>query len=420
MPLFNRNVSEPILPGTVTTSAPPMETSFSYSHHMSPSIASDSGSAAESPSVSAFNPAEHLTELELENTIITHQNLINAASVYREQAEKLATAAADLGSALELVAKEKAAMDSGTGLQAAAGLQFLISNHHLLLVSIRAFDLTLVALCANWYIMQASTISTAFEEPLVDNLERHKDSIQQSQQNFENVVRTMNQKISDTELRSLQNTNKKRRDLRQFRRVLQELTQQIDELETVKIDYSRYVFETEKRNHQFILSKVSGLVRAQVDVYERISNKGLGEPTLEHMFLSNPDPFCAYPTSDESKAIFSVLPPISLIDAAISSGQDSLMVYGPDVNSDQEPPPISPPKNEQDDVSAIDKVEASLTTDALNSPQLDTERHHIMTLEEDDIKIQRATEEEHDDKQEVTPEHGVRTDYTDDASWQAI
>jgi hypothetical protein len=71
--------------------------------------------------------------------------------------------------------------------------------------------------------------------------------------------------------------------LRQFRRVLQELTQQIDELETVKMDYSRYVFETEKRNHQFILNKVSGLVRAQVDIYDRISSKGLGEPTLEQV-----------------------------------------------------------------------------------------------------------------------------------------
>lgn len=76
--------------------------------------------------------------------------------------------------------------------------------------------------------------------------------------------------------------------MRQFRRVLQELTQQIDELETVKVDYSRYVFETEKRNHQFILSKVSGLVRAQVDIYDRISSKGLGEPTLEQV---NPSSF---------------------------------------------------------------------------------------------------------------------------------
>jgi hypothetical protein len=98
----------------MATSAPPMETSFSYSHHMSPSSASDSGSAAESPSVSALNPAERLTQLELENTIRTHQSLINAASLYREQAEKLAEAAAELGSALELVAKEKAATDSGT------------------------------------------------------------------------------------------------------------------------------------------------------------------------------------------------------------------------------------------------------------------------------------------------------------------
>lgn len=113
----------------------------------------------------------------------------------------------------------------------------------------------------------------------------------------------MNKKIGETEVRSLKKVNRKKRgeqtelcfavinisfplltldiDLRQFRRVLQDLTQQIDELERVKVDYSRYVFETERRNHQFILNKVSGLVRAQVDIYERISSKGLAEPTLE-------------------------------------------------------------------------------------------------------------------------------------------
>lgn len=77
-------------------------------------------------------------------------------------------------------------------------------------------------------------------------------------------------------------------DLREFRRVLQDLTQQIDELERVKVDYSRYVFETERRNHQFILNKVSGLVRAQVDIYERISSKGLVEPTLEQASMDGP------------------------------------------------------------------------------------------------------------------------------------
>lgn len=138
------------------------------------------------------------------------------------------------------------------------------------------------------------------------------------------------------------------------------------------------------------------------------------------MFLSNPDPFCAYPTSNESKAIFSVLPPISLIDAAISSGQDSELVYGPNVNTDQDPSQISPPKNELNDVLAIDKVESSLPTEALNSPQLDTERHYITRSDEDDIKIQRTKAEVHDGEQDVILVLGVRTDYSDDASWKAI
>ncbi|KAI8582275.1 hypothetical protein K450DRAFT_228187 [Umbelopsis ramanniana AG] len=325
MPLYHRNVSEPTLTATAASPPPHLDSSFSYSQGISHPHSINSGSSInESPALS-FNRAEHLSKKELEDTINAHKQLIEAATLYREKSTELAAAAAGLGTALEMVAKEKAASDSGNGLQAAAGLQFLISNHHLLL---------------------ANLISNAFEAPLVDNLERHKASILRSQENYDSVVKAMNAKIGETEVRSLKNTKRKNRDLRQFRRVLQDLTQQIDELETVKIDYSRYVFETEKRNHQFILNKVSGLVRAQVDIYDRISSKGLGEPTLEQMVTSNPDPFCVYPTSDESKAIFSVLPPLSIMDATSHSLIQSPLDFHNNALMAVDSPPTPPPKRE--------------------------------------------------------------------------
>ncbi|KAM3586832.1 hypothetical protein VKS41_001888 [Umbelopsis sp. WA50703] len=127
------------------------------------------------------------------------------------------------------------------------------------------------------------------------------------------------------------------------------------------------------------------------------------------MFLSNPDPFCAYPTSDESKAIFSVLPPMSLIDAAISSGQDSLLVYGCDTYDNQVPPPTPPPKSEVNEVLAKDKTEPSPSTESLYSQQLDTQEHYERISE---------TEGLHNGQQEETVVMGVRTDYSDDALWE--
>ncbi|RUP46105.1 hypothetical protein BC936DRAFT_147359, partial [Jimgerdemannia flammicorona] len=70
-------------------------------------------------------------------------------------------------------------------------------------------------------------------------------------------------------------------DLAQFRQALQDLTRQVDELEKIKNDFHRHMLDTEQRNFNLILSKASGVVRAEVDVYERIANKGLADPVLE-------------------------------------------------------------------------------------------------------------------------------------------
>ena len=72
-------------------------------------------------------------------------------------------------------------------------------------------------------------------------------------------------------------------DIRQFRKALQDLTKQVDELDRIKTDYHRHMAEVERRNHYLILSKTATVVRAQVDIYERISNKGLADPMLEQV-----------------------------------------------------------------------------------------------------------------------------------------
>ncbi|KAG0255296.1 hypothetical protein DFQ27_006321 [Actinomortierella ambigua] len=177
-------------------------------------------------------------------------------------------------------------------LQAAAGLHFLISNHHQIL---------------------SDTLYKQFEIPLLQHLDTHKGNIEASEAQYERSMREMSQKIKDTEAASLQNGRKRQRDLLQFRQALMTLTQQVDELERIKIGYYFNNLECEQANLQLILQKTSTLVRAEVDIYERVANKGLNDPILELMTTQGPDPYCVYPTTDEFSSIFSILPATPII-----------------------------------------------------------------------------------------------------------
>lgn len=77
-------------------------------------------------------------------------------------------------------------------------------------------------------------------------------------------------------------------DIHQFRKALQSLTRQVDELDRMESGYHRYMVEMERKNHHYILGKVANIVRAQVDIYERISNKGLADPMLEQVCRTEP------------------------------------------------------------------------------------------------------------------------------------
>lgn len=41
--------------------------------------------------------------------------------------------------------------------------------------------------------------------------------------------------------------------------------------------------DVERRQNYMTLSKVASVVRAEVDIHERIANKGLGDPMLEQV-----------------------------------------------------------------------------------------------------------------------------------------
>ncbi|KAF9926291.1 hypothetical protein FBU30_004099 [Linnemannia zychae] len=112
-------------------------------------------------------------------------------------------------------------------------------------------------------------------------------------------------------------------DLLQFRQALTTLTMQVDELERIKIGYYFSNLESEQANLQLILQKTSTIVRAEVDIYERIANKGLNDAILEPMSTQGPDPYCTYATTNESSSIFSILPPTPIIPTGAGAGGSS-------------------------------------------------------------------------------------------------
>ena len=52
-------------------------------------------------------------------------------------------------------------------------------------------------------------------------------------------------------------------------------------MDQLKSEYYHQTLDHEQNNLNFILSKVATIVRAEVDIHERIYTKGLADPLLE-------------------------------------------------------------------------------------------------------------------------------------------
>jgi hypothetical protein len=144
------------------------------------------------------------------------------------------------------------------------------------------------------------------------------------------------------------------------------------------------------------------------------------------MVTSNPDPFCAYPTSDESKAIFSVLPPISLIDATASSTLLNPLDFQDSVSNLREDPPTPPPKDERIQCSLssthlqpTEHIPAEYRPTSYSLSEGSSNSVHSRT--EDGNSVLSTTAElnaVHDEEDESLA--CFRTDYSDEEQWQTF
>jgi hypothetical protein len=88
-----------------------------------------------------------------------------------------------------------------------------------------------------------------------------------------------------------------RRDLEFYRRGLEDLTKRLDDIDRLKYEHYETVAEHTRQVWSNILKRTTVAARAQVDILEKISDKGLQNDCLGRMIASAGDPFDIVPLS---------------------------------------------------------------------------------------------------------------------------
>ncbi|SNX88090.1 related to IVY1 - phospholipid-binding protein [Melanopsichium pennsylvanicum] len=260
----------------------------------SPSLSTTTRASLDFPS----RPAVLITRADLRTSISAYEALLASAKAYTSTMLSMAKASSDLACALETCARVKGAHESGPGLQAASGLHFLKSNYQQVL---------------------CDTFWKEFSIPLLSHYDTYRSACTDRQVSHDKAVFDKSRELKQAEARNNRAGRNKQRDLNSFRRALAELQSHVDAIDELKAQYYNEVLDAEQEVWQFIESKVALIVRSQIEISERISSKGLNDPVLEQMLSTIPDPFGSYGPPKQDGEIFSILPPISLLNSAANS-----------------------------------------------------------------------------------------------------
>ncbi|KAJ1980461.1 hypothetical protein H4R35_001124 [Dimargaris xerosporica] len=227
-----------------------------------------------------------------------YHQVLRSAEAYRWQWANLGQAAYEFGHALENLARSPGAGDDAApGLLSASGLHYVLANQ---------------------YALQSQTIHTQFEEALRERMEQFASVAQQSEHEYDQNVTNLCETIRRTEDEYVLRAHQGARRLGQFRQGLQELSAQLDQLDQLKQDYAAQTQQAENDMAVILLNQTSTVIRALVDICDRVSEKAVTDPQLEAMLTRCPDPFNVYATHDTSQELFSVLKPLAM-DALVGS-----------------------------------------------------------------------------------------------------
>jgi len=101
----------------------------------------------------------------------------------------------------------------------------------------------------------------------------------------------------------LKDSRKNHQDFDLYRKGLEELTQQLDELDQLKYNHYETVAEFTRKVWKSVLKRGIVVARGQVDVWERISERGVQNDCLGRMIAGCGDPFAMKRPADIVESI---------------------------------------------------------------------------------------------------------------------
>ncbi|KAH9943111.1 uncharacterized protein BXZ73DRAFT_40812 [Epithele typhae] len=254
-------------------------------------------------------PEKIITRADLKAGLQSYDDLLNKCATYRAALLNMARATAGFADAMEICSGLKGpTYESGTRMQAAAGLHHLMGNH---------------------YHVMAETLDKQFEKPLRQHLENYRTVVTDRSNGYEKALRERSKIIRQTEMG---NMKQKGRNLQSFREALVVLQRQVDELDELKASHYQEIVEHEEEVWDFVQGKVCLVVRSTMDVFDRLTSKA-SDPVIEPMLQTIPDPFDSYGPPPAEDQIFTILPPLSVIANNASTAPSPLSASTPELES---------------------------------------------------------------------------------------
>lgn len=228
-------------------------------------------------------------------SITAYETLSEAAKAYRKALAAVAASASAFGAALEICARCKGAGDTADGLMNAGGLQYLVaSNIHIL----------------------SESLYRGFEVPLLHELDAYKEKNAENEERYKKEAEAKSKELRKREQQHLKLARQKKRNLSAFRSALVDLTYQIDELENLKYVHYRNALDLSQETSDRILDYSALVVRAEIEVFEKIAQKGwdASGAGLDDLITRAADPFASHSGCGNGDGeIFSILPSESIL-----------------------------------------------------------------------------------------------------------
>ncbi|KAL4399391.1 fungal-type vacuole membrane protein [Malassezia pachydermatis] len=281
----------------------------------------DSGVSSYAPSVQSTShltqassvdlpnrPSLYIRRTDISESLQAYERLLNASKTYTSAMLAMSKASSEMAEALEDCSRLKGAHISGPAFQAACGLHYLKSNYEQVL---------------------CDTFWKEFSIPLLSQLDVYRNSVRDRQIAHEKAIEDQSRILKEIEIKYQKEGRKKRRDLNSFRSMLSELQEKVNELEEIKAQHYTEALENEEQTWDFLASKVMLLVRAQVDIADRLSAKGINDPILESYMAAIPDPFQSYGPEKREGELFSILQPPQNTERTSDMNADATLTMSP-------------------------------------------------------------------------------------------